>query len=119
MTNEDTTKIREQNDLVRKQIFVSAIFRSVPCTVVHTEGIEAYPDLQREEIYNRVHLFNDFSEDNDPYQEHDFGAFDFEGQKIFWKIDYYSDKNCEWGSENPADLTKTFRVLTIMLASEY
>jgi hypothetical protein len=29
-------------------------------------------------------------EDNDPHGEHDFGAFEHEGQRIFWKIDYYA-----------------------------
>ena len=52
---------------------------------------------------------------NDPYGEHDFGSFDYKGQKIFWKIDYY-DLNYEYMSENPADPTITNRVLTIMLA---
>ena len=56
---------------------------------------------------------------NDPYNEHDFGAFSQEGVgKIFWKIDYY-DAAMKYGSEDPADPTKTTRVLTIMLASEY
>jgi Protein of unknown function (DUF3768) len=40
------------------------------------------------------------------------------GERIFWKIDYY-DENLEHGSEDPSDLFKTTRVLTIMLAGEY
>jgi Protein of unknown function (DUF3768) len=55
---------------------------------------------------------------NDPHGEHDFGHFEIAGQKFFWKIDYY-DAAMEFGSEDPADPTKTTRVLTIMLASEY
>ena len=62
--------------------------------------------------------FDAFTEDNDPHGEHDFGAFDHAGHRIFWKIDYY-DQSLEFGSENPADPAKTTRVLTIMLADEY
>jgi len=50
--------------------------------------------------------------------EHDFGSFDYCGERIFWKIDYY-DRECRYGSENPADPEQTTRVLTIMLAKEY
>ena len=63
-------------------------------------------------------MFDSFTEDNDPHGEHDFGAFDFKDERIFWKIDYY-DAACEYGCEDPADPSKTTRVLTIMLASEY
>ena len=45
-------------------------------------------------------------------------SFDYKGQKIFFKIDYY-DFNYEYMSENPADPTITNRVLSIMLADEY
>jgi len=65
-----------------------------------------------------VRRFEDFTPDNDPHGEHDFGSFTHGGQKLFWKIDYY-DSACEFGSENPADAAQTTRVLTIMLADEY
>ena len=69
-------------------------------------------------LINEEALRDAFCEDNDPYGEHDFGAFEVEGEKLFWKIDYY-DKALEHGSEDPADPTRTTRVLTVMLASEY
>lgn len=50
--------------------------------------------------------------------EHDFGAFDFIGDRVFWKIDYF-DKSLAYGSENPADPEVTERVMTVMLASDY
>jgi hypothetical protein len=65
-----------------------------------------------------VRRFDAFTPDNDPHGEHDFGSFTHQGRKLFWKIDYY-DKACEFGSEDPADPSKTTRVLTIMLAEEY
>lgn len=65
-----------------------------------------------------VRKFDDFSDDNDPWGEHDFGATELEGEKIFFKLDYY-DLSLQQGSENPANEGCTHRVLTIMLASEY
>ena len=69
------------------------------------------------ELSNKVreHKFN---ADDDPYGERDFGAFEHEGEKLFWKIDYY-DSDLTYGSEDPNDVEKTHRVLTIMLASDY
>lgn len=66
----------------------------------------------------KIMTFDDFNADNDPHQEHDFGSFELEGEKLFWKIDYYDLKG-EFGSEDPTDPKKTLRVITIMLASEY
>jgi hypothetical protein len=72
-------------------------------------------------IWAGVANFRSFTEENDPHGEHDFGAFDIQdvNEKIFWKIDYYADETCTLGSEDPADTTRTFRILTIMLASEW
>jgi len=65
-----------------------------------------------------VIAFDDFNADNDPHREHDFGSFELEGEKLFWKIDYY-DLAGEFGSEDPTDPKETLRVLTVMLAEEY
>ena len=82
-------------------------------------GIADLPHPAVAEIVRTVQEFDDFSEDNDPYGEHDFGAFTHAiAGKIFWKIDYY-DSAYEMGSEDPTDETKTGRLLTILLAEEY
>ncbi len=86
--------------------------------VVLTRGIRALSKTEVAEIMLKVSKFNDFTVANDPYEEHDYGAFEYHGKKICWKIDYY-DKNYEYSSKNPADVTKTNRVLTIMLADDY
>ncbi len=65
-----------------------------------------------------VRAFGEFTPDNDPYGEHDFGAFRIGEERLFWKIDYY-DNSLDFGSNDPADPAQTKRVLTIMLAEEY
>jgi hypothetical protein len=101
-------KIRVLNDRFRTQLRGGRL--------VMTRGIAGRPDARK--ILWRVVSFNAFSADNDPHGEHDFGAFDHAGDKIFWKIDYY-DRDAQCGSEDPADPEVTTRVLTIMLADEY
>ena len=90
---------------------------------VLTSGVRALGLEHVVAIAEKVQSFDSFAEDNDPHGEHDFGAFEHEGQRIFWKIDYYDraafGTGRDYGSENPADPATTLRVLTIMLASEY
>lgn len=108
-------KIRDQNDLFRGGD------DSIPGQVVITRGLNDLTEgnpRKMAELARVVQDFNDFTPDNDPYGTHDFGIFDFEGHRCNWKIDLY-DKNYEYGSEEPSDLSKTNRVLTILLASEY
>ena len=55
---------------------------------------------------------------NDPHGEHDFGAFEFDGTPVIFKIDYY-DKDLNFHSPDPGDPAVTERVITLMLAEEY
>ena len=57
---------------------------------------------------------------NDPHGERDFGVVEFQGHKIFWKVDVYAnDGTFLWGSETPWDAEQSFRIVTIMLASDW
>ena len=103
-------RIRELNDAFSRSLSGGR--------VMMTAGIAALPDSTREVVLEEVRKFDVFTGDNNPYGEHDFGSFEVDGRKIFWKIDYY-DAKMKFGSEDPADPNKTTRVLTIMLASEY
>ena len=103
-------RIRGLNDAFRKSMTGGQ--------VLATAGADALPSDVKAMVIRRVATFADFNEDNDPHGEHDFGNFDLAGHKFFFKIDYY-DAGMEFGSEDPADPSKTTRVLTIMLASEY
>jgi hypothetical protein len=107
----DKARIAQLNDLFRKTMGIGG-------KVFQTAGICALPENDQSRIREKVELFRDFTEDNDPYGEHAFGAFYHAGQLIYWKIDYY-DADMENGSEDPADPRITTRVLTIMLSQEY
>ena len=111
MTTTNTKRIAELNDLCRKAPGIAG-------KMFVTQGIAALPDADRSAICEKVETFDSFTPDNDPHREHDFGAFEHGGHKIFWKIDYY-DPTMSKGSEDPSDPKQTVRVLTIMLASEY
>ena len=104
------TDIKTLNDAFRKTFTGGR--------VILTAGINALPADDVAEILSRVRSFNDFTTANDPYSERDFGSLDYKRQRIFWKIDYY-DRNLRYLSEDPADASKTIRVMTIMLAEEY
>lgn len=110
MSTDRSARIRELNDIFRKSFIGGKVFI--------TEGIRALgPDFESACV-ERVQKHRRFAEGNDPCGEHDFAAFEVNGTKCFWKIDYY-DRRMKWGSEDPADPAQTTRVLTIMLAEEY
>lgn len=104
-------EIARLNDLCRTAMGIAG-------KLFQTEGVSALPEADQSAIREKVETFKDFSEDNDPHGERDFGAFEHNGQRIFWKIDYYA-RDLMHGSENPADPKQTVRVLTIMMADEY
>jgi len=106
-----SASIAKLNDILRTTFLTGK--------VVVTEGIA---NLNRPQFYcvmESVRTFDAFTEGDDPYGEHDFGALDVIGVgKVFWKIDYY-DTDYQFHSPDPADPKVTRRVLTIMLAEEY
>lgn len=86
--------------------------------VVITSGIQQEGDEFVAAVVAAVRSFDNFHRDNDPCGEHDFGALAVEGIQVFFKIDYY-DLQMAYLSPDPADPSKTVRVLTIMLPEEY
>ena len=109
-TNNSSPTIAALNDRFRQTYWGG--------NIMTTRGVDELDELTSIKLFSAVMHYDDFSEDNDPYGEHDFGKVVIDGQDFFWKIDYY-DPTMTFGSENPADPSVTTRVLTIMLASEY
>jgi hypothetical protein len=105
-----TDRIRALNDELRQYLFGGL--------AVMTPGVAALGQQAVERIVKTIALYDDFCHANDPYEEHDFGAFEADGQTIFFKIDYF-DTTLTYHSPDPSDGTVTERVITIMLADEY
>ena len=61
-------------------------------TVLLSAGVYELPDMVKAAAIRRVATFDAFTEDNDPYGEHDFGSFDLCGRRFFWKIDYFDER---------------------------
>jgi Protein of unknown function (DUF3768) len=83
-----------------------------------TDGVHGFGPLFVLEAVSAVQRFDSVKPENDPHGEHDFGAVDIGGQRLFCKIDYYHLRLRD-GSDDPANPAVTRRVITIMLASEY
>ncbi len=103
-------RIRELNDAFRTSFSGGR--------VMLTASVDALPSDVKAMAIRKVATFAEFTPDNDPHGEHDFGSFELAGHKFFFKVEYY-DRRLKWGSDDPADPEKTTRVLTIMLAEDY
>jgi len=100
----ENTVIANYNDMMRAAVPMRLNPKD---RVVMTRGVACKEPREVADIWMKVKKFKDFTPGNDPHGEHDFGAFDYKGEKIFWKIDNYD------GQEG------LNRVLTVMLAEDY
>lgn len=108
--------LQAQNDAFRQRLLRTPTDKAGKCVI--TRGIAALPTDKKAQVLTAVRNDTNFTEDNDPHQEHDFGVIELPNiPKVFWKIDYFSDDQMQWGAENPAE--SCYRLLTIMLADEY
>lgn len=112
--------IAQQNDRFRSMVHIPQFGTpDIDGRVLITRGVAVLPPVTQICILAAVRTFDAFTEDNDPYGEHDFGSFTEPGAgRVFWKIDYY-DTDYLYGRPDPADPKVTRRVLTVMLADEY
>ncbi|MGB6818297.1 MAG: DUF3768 domain-containing protein [Pseudolabrys sp.] len=110
MTTSQANRIRALNDDLRQHLIGGG--------AVITLGVAALGQETVDRIVQMVAVFDDFCHVNDPYEEHDFGSFEVEGETIFFKIDYF-DRTLTHHSPDPANPAVTERVITIMLANEY
>ena len=114
MTTTEATQaptIAQLNDRFRQGDHTLGQVRTTPV-------VQALTSEEQQELFRLVRVFDDFTPGNDPYGEHDFESIEFQGDKYYFKIDYY-DKSLKYGSEDPVNTAVTTRVMTIMHSSEY
>ena len=108
--DERTARIRALNDDLRRHRRGGII--------LVTGGVQRLGPEIMAELLDAVAAFNDFTPENDPYGEHDFGVIQRRAERFFWKIDYY-DGTLVSASPDPSNPAATHRVLTLMLPAEY
>ena len=113
-------KIALLNDELRKKLISGELFKAENKDKAYiTRGASIFVNgMNRMQFLNNVALYRNFTEDNNPYGERDFGNFMYQKEKIFWKIDY-KDNSMMYHSPDASDPSQTIRVLTIMKASEW
>ena len=111
--------IAAQNDTFRRSIFRNTPVADAPQgQFVMTRGVAALGPDARLELTRRVAAFDGFDADSDPQGWHEMGVIEFDGTKVWFKIDLY-DVDYQYGSPEPSDPKQTRRVLTLLLPSEY
>ena len=113
-------KIALLNDELRKKLISGELFKADSKDKAFiTRGASIFVNgMNRMQFLNNVALYRNFTEDNNPHGERDFGNFMYQKEKIFWKIDY-KDNSMTYHSPDASDPSQTIRVLTIMKASEW
>ena len=97
-------RIRELNDAFRQTLTGGAVWL--------TETVAALPEVERKEVLRKVQTCVQF-DNGDSVGEHELVTVEHLGQRYRAKISYYSPdlRRC---SDDPADPSRTVRVLTIM-----
>lgn len=83
-----------------------------------TAGIRDLPEDLKAAVVQAIRSFDAFTSDNDPYEEHDFGAVSVGGERVMFKIEYF-DLTGLRHSPDPGNADVTLRIMTVMLADEY
>jgi hypothetical protein len=103
-------KIAMLNDKLRKEGDTS---RGV---IAVTTGASASGNVSA--IMKAVREYDDFIDDSDYVDDHDFGMVTVDGENYYWKIDYFDSPECECLADDPAD-ESVYRLLIIMRTQEF
>ena len=87
--------------------------------VMMTQGVSALPEDLQLSLFLMVAEYDDFTPDNDPYGERNFGCITIAGEKFFWKISLHEERPVKLFDDGTYAEAVYTRVLTIMLAEEY
>jgi hypothetical protein len=105
-----TARIRQLNDQLR--------CKAAGGRIMVTSGIQALGTAGVCQVLAAVANFANFTEDNDPWGEHDCAILTVNKRRVMFKIDY-CDLELRCHSPDASDPAVTHRVMTVMLAEEY
>jgi hypothetical protein len=121
----ELNKLQVKNNQFRRNLIQNYQKQQEMPSVFFAPGVLALYESNQELFYKviqEVITFPDekFTEDNDPHQEHDMTFFEVDGERYFFKIDYY-DTSYQYhcGTENMLNDELCCRVLTVAHASDY
>ena len=64
--------------------------------VVMTAGVAALPEEELTQVLERVRHFDEFTTDNDPHGEHDFGNVELAGVNYFLQDRLLCNRHARW-----------------------
>ena len=121
----DDGSIADQNGRFRRQVcsiapgLGPARGGGLPGQVVFTRAVAARGPLFPLLCLLALAGHDAFDPEDDPDRLRDFGAVTVQGVCVWFKIDTYADETMEWGAERPDDPARTYRVMTVMLPSDW
>jgi hypothetical protein len=103
----DVTAVRELNDQLRHSLRGGVL--------VMTAGVIALGQNRQLKILEALAKFDGFDDGNDPYGEHDFGAFEAEGDRLLFAIDYLFSLEARLGNLDLAGAVVLTAVIRVRL----
>ena len=119
----DAARIAAQNDAFRRAVTTCPPGIPMPeglrGRVVFTQAVAARGLPFQLQCLLEIAAITAFEPENDPEGWHDFGAIEVRGERVWFKLDLYSDERMEWGSDRPDDPSLTYRVMTVLFPSDW
>jgi Protein of unknown function (DUF3768) len=115
MSKQSHDRIRALNDAFRASLVTATPLGKLYATI----GVASRGARFQVRVIEAVVAFDAFNTDIDPHREHDMIRVTVDDVIVWAKIDYYATSDPDLGSEDPADPTKTERVMTLMKPEEY
>jgi hypothetical protein len=124
--SEQTDHIRRLNDMTRTQpqivnaawVLTQGVSHLLVGDLAPGQPVATHAPERLVALRAALASFRDWESGNDPYGEHDFGAFALFGARLFFKIVYYHPDH-DTLAPVPGNIELCRRVLTVMLADEY
>ncbi len=119
----DVEKVAAQNDAFRRNACLAIPYGVgdpvLKGRMVITQSVDANGMAFVMFCLDAIGRLDHFPADNDPDGFHDFGSVEVFGTAVWFKIDVYDNDRLSFGSDMPDDPAHSYRVLTVLLPSDW